>query len=91
MSSHGTNGCQYYGAHEIPLRATPFRSRNPNFFWVAVSIVESGTMASNNGRSFLFWCSYFLSLGSFKAAVQFNNNTAADYGGGIAVEGGNVT
>ena len=28
---------------------------------------------------------------SFRRAVQFNNNVAGDFGGGIAVEGGDVT
>lgn len=28
---------------------------------------------------------------SFNAPAYFNNNYSSDYGGGIAVEGGNVT
>lgn len=32
-----------------------------------------------------------LALLRFKGAVQFNNNQATEFGGGLAVEGGDVT
>lgn len=42
------------------------------------------------GGIYLMTISYALRL-RFKGAVQFNNNEADEFGGGIAVEGGDVT